>query len=196
MEPVLEDLETVEVETGDDPQGSVIWLHGLGADGHDFEPIVPELRLRQSLRFVFPHAPVQAITVNGGMPMRAWYDIRSFDSAGRSDQDGVRASGVLLDQLIEREIGRGIAADKITIAGFSQGRRDRVAFAADDKAPPGRCHGTVDVSADPRRSEYCSEPQEHPDFHGAWHVGSGIAIRVGTDFSGAIAASRLHRRMA
>ena len=121
MEPVLEDLETVEVETGDDPQGSVIWLHGLGADGHDFEPIVPELRLRQSLRFVFPHAPVQPITVNGGMPMRAWYDIRSFDGEGRSDQDGVRASGVLLDQLIEREIGRGIAADKITIAGFSQG---------------------------------------------------------------------------
>ena len=113
--------ETVEVSTGDMPVGSVIWLHGLGADGHDFEPIVPELRLNTPLRFVFPHAPVRPVTLNGGMAMRAWYDILSLDAEGRADADGVRASGRILESLIEREIERGIPAEKIVIAGFSQG---------------------------------------------------------------------------
>ncbi|NNF40536.1 MAG: alpha/beta fold hydrolase, partial [Woeseiaceae bacterium] len=103
--------------------GSVIWLHGLGADGHDFEPIVPELKLPAELplRFVFPHAPVRPVTINGGMAMRAWYDILSLDTSGRADADGVRASTALLQALIEREQQRGIAPDKIVIAGFSQG---------------------------------------------------------------------------
>jgi phospholipase/carboxylesterase len=115
--------ETVEVNTGDNPQGSVIWLHGLGADGHDFEPVVPQLRLPAglSLRFIFPHAPVQPVTINGGMAMRSWYDIVSFDSEGRADRDGVLESSAVLEGLIDREIERGIAADKIVIAGFSQG---------------------------------------------------------------------------
>jgi len=115
--------ETVEVTTGENPRGSVIWLHGLGADGHDFEPIVPELRLPSdlSLRFVFPHAPVQPVTINGGMAMRSWYDIVSFDSEGRADRAGVLESSELLEGLIAREIERGIAPDKIVIAGFSQG---------------------------------------------------------------------------
>ncbi len=115
--------ETVEVTTGENPQGSVIWLHGLGADGHDFEPIVAELRLPKelSLRFVFPHAPVQPVTINGGMAMRSWYDIVSFDSEGRADRAGVLASSELLEGLIAREIDRGIAPEKIVIAGFSQG---------------------------------------------------------------------------
>ena len=115
--------ETVEVTTGDSPVGSVIWLHGLGADGHDFEPIVPELRLPAELplRFVFPHAPVRPVTINGGMAMRAWYDIRSLDTSGRADADGVRESTALLEALAEREQQRGIAPDKIVIAGFSQG---------------------------------------------------------------------------
>jgi phospholipase/carboxylesterase len=115
--------ETVEVLTGENPQGSVIWLHGLGADGHDFEPIVAELRLPKelSLRFVFPHAPVQPVTINGGMAMRSWYDIVSFDSEGRADRAGVLASSDLLEGLIAREIDRGIAPEKIVIAGFSQG---------------------------------------------------------------------------
>ena len=84
--------ECVEISTGDDPVGSVIWLHGLGADGHDFGPIVPELQLPAELplRFVFPHAPVRAVTINGGMHMRAWYDIVSLDAEGRADADGVR----------------------------------------------------------------------------------------------------------
>lgn len=115
--------DSVEVVTGDHPTGSVIWLHGLGADGHDFEPIVPELRLPEalSLRFVFPHAPVQPVTINGGMAMRSWYDILSFDADGRADRDGLLQSSAVLEDLISREIDRGIAAEKIVIAGFSQG---------------------------------------------------------------------------
>jgi phospholipase/carboxylesterase len=115
--------DCVEVTTGDNPVGSVIWLHGLGADGHDFEPIVPELRLpaELALRFVFPHAPVRPVTINGGMHMRAWYDIVSLDAEGRADADGVRESTALLDALIEREIERGIPEDRIVIAGFSMG---------------------------------------------------------------------------
>lgn len=115
--------EAVEVTTGENPQGSVIWLHGLGADGHDFEPIVPELRLPAdlSLRFIFPHAPVQPVTINGGMAMRSWYDIVSFDSEGRADRAGLLESSDLLEGLISREIERDIAPQKIVVAGFSQG---------------------------------------------------------------------------
>ena len=115
--------DAVEVTTGENPAGSIIWLHGLGADGHDFEAIVPELRLPAglSLRFVFPHAPVQPVTINGGMAMRSWYDIRSFDSDDRADRDGLLKSSALLEDLIAREIERGIEPDRIVIAGFSQG---------------------------------------------------------------------------
>ena len=115
--------DTVEVTTGENPEGSIIWLHGLGADGHDFEPIVPELALPAGigLRFVFPHAPFRPVTVNGGMTMRAWYDILSFDTAGRADANGVVQSSALLEELIAREIERGVRAEKIVVAGFSQG---------------------------------------------------------------------------
>ena len=115
--------ECVEVTTGQNPIGSVIWLHGLGADGHDFEAIVPELRLplELPLRFVFPHAPVRPVTINGGMSMRAWYDIVSLDAEGRADAKGVHESTALLEGLIAREIARGIDAKKIVIAGFSMG---------------------------------------------------------------------------
>ncbi|RLA25411.1 MAG: carboxylesterase, partial [Gammaproteobacteria bacterium] len=115
--------ETVEVESAAEPDGSVIWLHGLGADGHDFEAIVPELGLegRLNLRFVFPHAPVRPVTINGGMSMRAWYDILTLDRGGPQDEAGIRASGELLLQLLEREHERGIPYDKIVLAGFSQG---------------------------------------------------------------------------
>jgi len=116
-------LDTVENETGTDPQWSVLWLHGLGADGHDFAPIVPELVRPHwpAIRFVFPHAPVQPITINNGVPMRAWYDIVSMDFRSRADSAGVDASIVELELLIEREIARGIPAERILLAGFSQG---------------------------------------------------------------------------
>lgn len=113
----------VVIETGPDPVGSVIWLHGLGADGHDFEPIVPELRLPAGLplRFVFPHAPVRPVTINGGMEMRAWYDILSFDGDGRADEASVRESAGLLMDLVDAETGSGIDPGRIVLAGFSQG---------------------------------------------------------------------------
>ncbi len=125
--------ETVEVVTGDDPVGSVIWLHGLGADGHDFEPVVPELRLpaHLPLRFVFPHAPVRPVTVNGGMAMRAWFDIVSLDAQGRADAKGVSESTAMLHALVDREKERGIAADKVVIAGFSQGGAIAINVAAE-----------------------------------------------------------------
>jgi phospholipase/carboxylesterase len=115
-------LETVELESAAAPDAAVIWLHGLGADGHDFEPVVPELRLpaRLRLRFVFPHAPVRPVTINMGMPMRAWYDILQM-GGGREDDAGVRASQALLEALIARERQRGIESQRIVLAGFSQG---------------------------------------------------------------------------
>jgi phospholipase/carboxylesterase len=115
--------ETVEIETGREPVGSVIWLHGLGADGHDFGPIVPELGLpgRLPLRFVFPHAPVRPVTINAGMSMRAWYDVASFDRSGPQDEDGIRASAAMLEGLVAREQERGIPHERIVVAGFSQG---------------------------------------------------------------------------
>ena len=115
--------ETVEVASGASPEGSVIWLHGLGADGHDFEPIVPQLDLagQLGLRFVFPHAPMRPVTINGGMTMRAWYDILTLDRGGPQDENGIRESGEQLKMLVELEHERGIPYEKIVLAGFSQG---------------------------------------------------------------------------
>ena len=115
-------LETIEIETGSQPDAAVIWLHGLGADGHDFEPIVPELQLPQrlSIRFIFPHAPVRPVTLNQGMRLRAWYDILQL-GGGREDEPGIRASQRAVEDLIAREGSRGIAARRIVLAGFSQG---------------------------------------------------------------------------
>lgn len=114
---------TVEIDVGTEPDGAVIWLHGLGADGHDFEPIVPELRLagQLSLRFIFPHAPVRPVTINGGLQMRAWFDILTLDRSGPQDESGIRGSSARLIELIEREQARGIACERIVLAGFSQG---------------------------------------------------------------------------
>jgi phospholipase/carboxylesterase len=111
-------MQAVEINSGPNPKACVIWLHGLGADGHDFEPIVPELELDQPVRFVFPHAPVRAVTINQGMRMRAWYDILQF-GPGPEDEAGVRASQKLLEELIAAEKARGIGS--IVLAGFSQG---------------------------------------------------------------------------
>lgn len=115
--------EAVEIETGRNPQASVIWLHGLGADGHDFEPIVPELvhRGERPLRFVFPHAPIRPVTLNGGYAMRAWYDIIALDRRAAEDEQGIRASQALVTELIGRENARGIPTERIVLAGFSQG---------------------------------------------------------------------------
>jgi phospholipase/carboxylesterase len=116
-------LETVVVETGKSPTGTVIWLHGLGADGHDFEPVVPELvpAGARALRFVFPHAPVRPVTLNNGWAMRAWYDIYGLTREHRVDERGIRESGAAVEELIRTEMARGTASERIVLAGFSQG---------------------------------------------------------------------------
>ena len=122
--PMSELLPCIEIETAPQPQFSVIWLHGLGADGHDFVPVVPELALPEGLgvRFVFPHAPMQAVTCNNGYVMRAWYDIKFIDGIHREvDEAGIVASSVAIRQLIARENRRGIGSERIVLAGFSQG---------------------------------------------------------------------------
>jgi phospholipase/carboxylesterase len=116
-------LEYVEVTTADNPEYSVIWLHGLGADGHDFEPIVPYLGLSLAtrVRFIFPHALMRPVTVNGGAVMRAWYDIIEISTSKGQDEAGILHSAEKVCALIEFEISRGIPASKIILAGFSQG---------------------------------------------------------------------------
>jgi phospholipase/carboxylesterase len=114
-------LQYLERDTGPNPTHSVIWLHGLGADGHDFEPLVPALGITTPTRFIFPHAPVQPVTINGGMPMRAWYDILTPALVRQEDEAGILASERMITDLIKRENSRGVASDRIVLAGFSQG---------------------------------------------------------------------------
>jgi phospholipase/carboxylesterase len=119
----MTELETVELETGINPRSAVIWMHGLGADAHDFEPIVPMLDLGadRPVRYVFPNAPSRPVTINGGMVMRAWYDILSMDRAEEEDRAGLGASAAAVTNLIQREVSRGIDTRNIALAGFSQG---------------------------------------------------------------------------
>ncbi|HRP25546.1 MAG TPA: alpha/beta hydrolase [Thauera sp.] len=122
--PFTADTPPIEIETGPNPQWSVIWMHGLGADGSDFAPIVPELGLPAglALRFVFPHAPFRPVTCNGGYVMRAWYDIISLaPNARQLDEAGLLESRAFVRHLIEREAARGIPSERIILAGFSQG---------------------------------------------------------------------------
>ena len=119
----LNTLECIEIETGPNPERAIIWLHGLGADGNDFAPIVPELQLQDApaIRFVFPHAPIQPVSVNNGMAMRAWYDIYTPDLVRREDEEGIRKSESAVRALIAQENVRGIPTERIVLAGFSQG---------------------------------------------------------------------------
>jgi phospholipase/carboxylesterase len=155
--------ETVEITSGASPEGSVIWLHGLGADGHDFEPIVPELGLagRLGLRFVFPHAPMRPVTINAGMTMRAWYDVLTLERGGPQDEAGIRESGHLLEMLIEREHARAIPCDKIVLAGFSQG--GAIALHAGLRYPH-RLAGLLALSTWlPLHDSFVSEVQNNPE---------------------------------
>lgn len=116
-------LSYVEVNPANPPTATVIWLHGLGDSGNGFSPIVPELKLPASMaiRFVFPHAPFREVTINNNMQMRAWYDITSLDFSNRADSEGVYESADQVEQLIDAEIASGIPAERIVLAGFSQG---------------------------------------------------------------------------
>ena len=120
---ILETEHEVTLEPAAKPRAAVIWLHGLGADGHDFVPIVGELGLPadHAIRFVFPHAPVRPVTINNGMKMRAWYDILSLTRMSAQDEAGIRDSERIVRGYIQRQLDDGIAANKIAIAGFSQG---------------------------------------------------------------------------
>ncbi|NKB63226.1 MAG: carboxylesterase [Gammaproteobacteria bacterium] len=120
---VVPAVEYVQIETGTNPTYSVIWLHGLGADGRDFEPIVPILNLSEEnpVRFIFPHAPIRSITVNGGMEMRGWYDIKEWSFNRNEDEDGLEQSRQIVHALIEQENNKGVPCDRILLAGFSQG---------------------------------------------------------------------------
>jgi phospholipase/carboxylesterase len=171
----LNPLQQIELATGPDPKGTVIWMHGLGADGWDFVPIVRELPLPEGLelRFVFPHAPVRPVTINNGYEMRAWYDIKQGDISRVPDEAGIRESQGQVDALIAREAQRGIAAENVVLAGFSQGGAialqtglryrdrlagivalstylpledslDREASAANERTPIFMAHGTQD----------------------------------------------------
>ena len=121
MTTITEPAPAVVVDPGEPPTAAVIWFHGLGADGHDFEPIAGELGLPPTVRFVFPHAPTRPVTVNDGMAMPAWYDIPSADLAGDVDREGIAASVETARAFIAAERQRGIPAERILIAGFSQG---------------------------------------------------------------------------
>ncbi len=116
-------LETIEINPATEARGSVIWLHGLGADGHDFEPLIQQWDLVQQhgIRFILPHAPVMPVTMNGGMAMRAWYDLAGINASSREDAAGIQASRQRLEALIKRENEQGVPAGSIVLAGFSQG---------------------------------------------------------------------------
>lgn len=193
-------LPAVEHETAADPRYSVIWLHGLGADGHDFAPIVPELAAADwpAVRFVFPHAPERPVTVNGGLPMRAWYDIASFDLLARQDEVGIRASIAAVDALIARENQRGVPAERIVLAGFSQGGAIALAAglyypkrlagivalstylpiadtlaaersAANADVPIFQAHGTFDPVVIPPRGSDSRDRLQRLGYHVDWH---------------------------
>lgn len=120
---VKESLETIVVETAPDPTMSIVWMHGLGADGHDFEPLVPELAGPDlpAMRFVFPHAPVRPVTLNNGYRMRAWYDLVGIDRRAREDGEGIKGSAAAIGALLRAENARGVPSERIVVAGFSQG---------------------------------------------------------------------------
>jgi phospholipase/carboxylesterase len=166
-------LETVTVETGPDPTFSIIWMHGLGADGHDFEPLVPEL-LDDSMpviRFVFPHAPVRPVTINNGYEMRAWYDIIGIDRRSAEDFEGINASAQAIAALVQRENERGIPTNRIIVAGFSQGGAMALHIAT---RYPQSFAGVIALSC------YLPVARELPAAHNAANLGTPIFMAHGS----------------
>ncbi|HUG54424.1 MAG TPA: alpha/beta fold hydrolase [Vicinamibacteria bacterium] len=191
-------LPCVEVDAQGEPSGSVIWLHGLGASGHDFEPIVPYLQLPQ-VRFVFPHAPSRGVTINQGLIMPAWYDIVSFGlPRGGEDEEDVRESAAMVEALVAREGERGVSADRVVLAGFSQGgamalftgtrypktlagimvlsgyevlahTREAEAAEANRRTPMLFCHGTHDPMVTVDRARAAFAAHEGPGRLAEWH---------------------------
>jgi phospholipase/carboxylesterase len=160
------------IETGvHAPDTCVIWLHGLGADGHDFEPIVPELRLDPGLniRFVFPHAPMMPVTINQGFVMRAWFDIRTADISAEADEKGIRASAEMVSKLVDAEITNGIAPERIVLAGFSQGGAI---------VPILLAHGSADPVVPVALAYETRAALENNGYEVEWHEYKGMAHSV------------------
>ena len=197
----MKPLELIELATGAEPKGTVIWMHGLGADGWDFVPIVRELPLPQDLhlRFIFPHAPVRPVTINNGHEMRAWYDITMNDISRVPDEAGIRESQASIEALIAREEKRGVSADRIVLAGFSQGGAialqaglrhrerlagivalstylpledslDREAAAANKRTPIFMAHGTQDAVIPVQLAEASKRALEQRGYDVAWQT--------------------------
>jgi phospholipase/carboxylesterase len=197
----LKPLELIELATGAEPKGTVIWMHGLGADGWDFVPIVRELPLPEDLhlRFIFPHAPVRPVTINNGHEMRAWYDIKMNDISRVPDEAGIRESQASIEALIAREEKRGVSADRIVLAGFSQGGAialqaglrhrerlagivalstylpledslDREAAAANKRTPIFMAHGTQDQIIPVQLAEASKRALEQRGYEVAWQA--------------------------
>lgn len=189
-------LPCVEIDPPGEPEGVVVWLHGLGADGHDFEPVVPILGLPRA-RFVFPHAPRGPVTINGGMVMPAWYDIVAIGGDGAKEED-VRRSAKQLRALLEREEENGVPADRIILAGFSQGgamalhvgtrypralrgimvlsgyevlpqTRAREETPANRTTPMLFCHGTADPLVPISAGRLAYQAHAHPERPAEWH---------------------------
>lgn len=176
-------LSTVEIKPKSDHRYSVIWLHGLGADGHDFEGIVPELHLKEHahIHFIFPDAPVQPVTINGGMKMRAWYDILEMSLQRKVDIQGIYHSADLIEQLIDQECSSGIPSEHILLAGFSQG--GVIALHAGLRFPQ-RLAGIVALSAyfptlEQLVTEQSSANLDTPLFMGHGILDSVVAIESG-----------------
>lgn len=194
-------LSHIELATGADPAATIIWMHGLGADGWDFMPIVREIPLPEELqlRFIFPHAPVRPVTINGGMAMRAWYDIAMTDIARLPDEGGIRESQRQVEELIERERSRGMQPNRIVLAGFSQGGAIALqaglrykeplagivalstyltledslaaeASAANKAVPILMCHGTQDEIVPLRLAEASKSTLQAKAYEVEWHT--------------------------
>lgn len=178
-------LEAVEITTGDAPSAAVVWLHGLGADGHDFEPLVPWLKWpgAPAIRYVFPHAPVRPVTVNGGMAMRAWYDIRGIDIDRDQDEEGILESVDQATALVRREQQRGIEPGRIVLAGFSQGGAIAIQCAL---RYPERLAGLIALStyllrADALASERHAANEGLPVFHGHGAADPIVPLALGEE---------------
>ncbi len=174
-------LPAVEIETNNNPTASVIWLHGLGADGHDFEPIVPELKLPTELgvRFIFPHAPKRAVTINGGMSMPAWYDILTIDIDRKVDVKQLVASANEIKKFVDREIERGIASERIVIAGFSQGGAVSYQLALSYPKPLGGLMALSTYFATKETIEFHSNNKNIPIFIGHGNYDSVVPEVLG-----------------
>lgn len=177
-------LPNISFETGDNPQHSIIWLHGLGADGQDFVPVADELNLPVAVRYIFPHAPQRPVTINGGYVMRAWYDIVAANIGARQDEAGIRASQTAIEALIARETARGIVPGHIFLAGFSQGGAIALHTALRQNAPLG---GVLALStylplADSFPGERVAATQATPIFmaHGRSDTVVPYALGVGS----------------